>query len=212
MKRSLKILCFMLVALIITSPAVLADATTNEAIEDLAISFSGTGTSTMVTINVWLNSVALNDQSVTVKFYIDEVSDANLLGQTTEGTYQLETVWDITKWSEGYHVLIAELYGPTTEVASDNKADNRLDLPFTTQGWIFAIIGDVYGAIQFQINKLFRLQLGGYLSIFASYSLWMWIIVIILIAVAIKLARRYMRKHKKPWNRKPWDIHTYRGD
>lgn len=195
-----RILGLMLVIFALTIPCVIpcvsADNATNEQIEGLSMTFSGAGESTVVTITVDLNTVATGDPTLTVTFWIDEKNTGHLLGSTGAGGTTLETVWDITKWAEGYHVLIAELTNPTIEVTSDNKADNRLDLPFTTQDWFWAPVGDIYGFVQYSISRIARQQAAGFFAIFAEYPMWLWAIVIIVLAVVIGAIARRSRRSK----------------
>ena len=195
--RRRAIFCMLVtMTMFLSAPLCAADNATNEKIEGLSMTFSGAGESTVVTITVDLNTVATGDPSLTVTFWIDEKDAGHILGSTAAGGTTLETVWDITKWAEGYHVLIAELTNPTIEVTSDNKADNRLDLPFTTQDWFWAPVGDIYGFIQYSISRVARQQAAGFFAIFAEYPMWLWAIVIIVLVVVIGAVARRSRRSK----------------
>lgn len=193
-----RILVLTLVMFTIIAPSTaLADSTTNEAINAMSMSFAGTGNSTMVNIVLTFNGPASNDNAIVVEFWIDEMTDSHKLGETTAGTCEYETVWDITQWAEGYHVLIAEIKTTSLEITHDNKADNRLDLPFCTQDWFLAPVGNVYGYIQYEVDRLLRQQAEGYLSMLTIMPLWAWIIVLILIIVVIVGIHRLRKKGKQ---------------
>ena len=193
-RKQAKIICLMLMMVTMAMPSVLADDTTNESIETLSVSFSGTGTNTIMTIYANMNTVADSDTSANVKFWINEKDDAHLLATVSVASFPYETIWDIGTYAEGYHVLIAELDSTTIEVASDPKADNRLDLPFTTQSWFWAPFGDIYGFIQYHVARVARQSLGGTFAFIADYGLWVWFIVVVIIITAIGAYKRWRKK------------------
>jgi len=196
---SRKIIMLVCLTLVITLiPTASADKSTNEAINSLTVSFTGTGNNTRITIDAELNKVAKTDGGLVIKFWIDEKDDANYLGSTTPAGLPWKTTWDINKWSEGYHVLIAELTNLGKEVRSDNKADNRLDLPFTTQEWFWAPVGEIYGYIQYTVTRLARQQAGGTFAFLADYPLWMWIILAIILILIIRWIIRHRRRFRRP--------------
>jgi len=208
-KRS-KILILTLVMFSIIAPTTaLADSTTNEAINAMSMSFTGTGNSTMVNIVLTFNGPASNDNAIVVEFWIDEMTDSHKLGESTAGTSEYETVWDITEWAEGYHVLIAKIKTTSTEVTHDNKADNRLDLPFCTQDWFFKEIGNVYGYIEYEVNRFLRQQADGILSMLTVMPVWAWglvfLVIIIIMILAIRARRRGKRLRARQYVRKPYD-------
>lgn len=197
MKRTkeMSIIILTLVMIGTLIPVCAADAATNEAIESLTISFTGSGNSTTVSITVGLNTVADANNALIVSFWIDEKIDANNLGETAAGATTFDTRWDITRWDEGYHTLIAELKNPG-EIAYDNKADNRLDLPFCTQEWFWEPVGSIYGYAQYTISCLARQQANGTFSIFADFPIWLWGVLIAVILIAVVLWKRSKRRKR----------------
>jgi len=178
----------------------LADNATNERITDLSVTFEGSGNSTLITIDVGLNTIAQSDTGLIIKFYIDAKQDANNLGETTAGSTTFTTSWDITQWPEGVHVLIAVLKNPSLEVNYDNKADNELRLPFTTQSCNLASILDVFCNGRYVLSQSVRHNFNGYLEILDTmpmYGYFVVILFIIIIAVVVAYARRHPKKTKK---------------
>ncbi len=192
MKTKKAVLITLALAFMFAAPVAVADHSTNEAIEGLTVSFEGEGNSTLIRITIDVNSVADNDASLITKLYINDLS--NELGTTSPGVFTYETTWDINQYAEGMHTLIAIFSNPTESV-HDNEADNRLDLPFSTQDYAFALLTNGYAFVQYHVSRIARTQVDGYLSFFADYPVWLWGILIFVIVVIVVIAVKGKRKN-----------------
>lgn len=193
MKTKRILIITLALAFMFAAPIAVADQATNEAILGLTVEFEGSGNSTIIRITVEVNSVADNDGSLITKFYINDLTQE--LGTTSPGVFTYETTWDINEYAEGMHVLIAEFSNPSESV-HDNEADNRLDLPFSTQDYFLAVAADGYAYIQYHVGRLARTKADGYLSFFADYPIYIWGIVLVFLAVLIILWRKSRSKNK----------------
>jgi len=198
MRKTRRVYVVILTLVLMTAmmPLVMADDATNEAIEYVTITFEGEGNSTIINIFVGLNDIADSNSGLIVKFWVNEKTDSALLGQTVPGGNEYSGTWDITEYAEGYYTLICELT-ETDETIHDNKADNRLDVPFVTQDWFYAPLGEMYGYLQITWSKFFRQNIDGSLSFMDSIPLWIWLVVFLAIIVILLLWRRSRRKNSR---------------
>ena len=208
MKTKKILLMALALMLMILMPVAVADHATNEAILGLTLEFEGEGNSTTITVTIVVNSVAENDNSLVTNIYVNDKSDANKLGSTNPGTFTFSTLWDIDEYAEGYHTLIVEFSNPT-ESTHDNKADNEMELMFTTQDYAFALLVDGYAYVQYHIGRVARTSLDGYLSILAEYPLWIWLLgvgaIIVLIVVVLR-GRKFNKPYREHYKKKKREV------
>lgn len=195
-KTRITVLTLVLFALVVPTVA-LADSSTNEAITDLSVTFTGQGEDTYITVQVTVNSIAQGDENLKIKAWIDEKNDNNLLSDTITNSGYYHGLWDVNSYAEGMHTLYVAFDSNTTdELTNDPKADNQLSLVFATQEATAKPFIEFYSYMQFLWSKTVRTQLNGWFSFMDNMPLYYWIIIFVIVLIAIAYILRARKKGK----------------